>query len=325
MTDIGFDFGVLNNRLYGTFDWFNKQTEGILIQLPSPLVHGAATTPTSNAAQVTNKGFEVSLGWRDQINDFSYSINGNYTYVTNNVDKFKGKDRSLDGIYLTQEGEAIGSMYMYEADRIIQTDEDLAIVNNMIARNPDAFSKLGATPEKGDILFKDLDGDGIIDPSKDRKVVGSTLPKHTFGLTLSAAYKGVDLSIFMQGVAGAKGYLNEKYFGSTVQRGYQITKEIAENSWVERYDKRKIPASDVSECHQQPGKQPVGPEQELPEDTEYPVRIHHPETLIEQDSVTETACLRQPGKLLYVYQLQRYRSGTGSANLPDHETSSYWC
>ena len=241
VTDIGFDFGVLNNRLYGTFDWFNKQTEGILIQLPSPLVHGAASTPTSNAAQVTNKGIELSLGWRDQINDFSYSINGNYMYVTNNVDKFKGKDYSLDGIYMTKEGEAIGSMYMYEADRIIQTDEDLAIVNNMIAKNPDAFSKLGATPGKGDILFKDQDGDGIIDPNKDRKVVGSTIPKHTFGLTLSAAYKGIDFSIFMQGVAGAKGYLNEKYFSTSVQRGYQITKEIAENSWAEGMTNAKYP------------------------------------------------------------------------------------
>lgn len=241
VTDIGLDFSVLNNHLYGTFDWFNKKTEGILIQLPSPLVHGNASTPTSNAAEVTNKGVELSLGWRGKINDFSYDINGNYMYVTNNVDKFKGEDYSLSGIYMTKEGEAINSMYMYEVDRIIQTDEDLAIVNEMLAKNPDAFSKLGATPQKGDILFKDLNKDGIIDPNNDRKIVGSTIPKHTFGLTLSAAYKGIDLSIFMQGVAGAKGYLNASYFSSNVQRGYQITKEIAENSWVEGMTNAKYP------------------------------------------------------------------------------------
>lgn len=241
VTDIGFDFGVLDNRLYGTFDWFNKKTEGILIQLPSPLVHGSATTPTSNAAQVTNKGVELTLGWRDHIGDFTYGVNLNYTHVTNNVDKFKGENYSLDGIYMTKEGLPINSMYMYIADRIIQTDEDLALVNNMLAKNPDAFSQLGGVPQKGDILFKDLNGDNMIDPTNDRDIAGNTNPEHLFGLTLSTGYKGFDFSIFMQGVTGAKGYLNEKYFTSTVQRGYQITKEIAENSWTEGMTNAKYP------------------------------------------------------------------------------------
>lgn len=241
VTDIGFDFGVLDNRLYGTFDWFNKKTEGILIQLPSPLVHGSATTPTSNAAQVTNKGVELTLGWRDNIGDFTYGVNLNYTHVTNNVDKFKGENYSLDGIYMTKEGLPINSMYMYVADRIIQTDEDLALVNNMLAKNPDAFSQLGGVPQKGDILFKDLNGDNMIDPTNDRDIAGNTNPEHLFGLTLSAGYKGFDFSVFMQGVTGAKGYLNEKYFTSTVQRGYQITKEIAENSWTEGMTNAKYP------------------------------------------------------------------------------------
>lgn len=241
VTDIGFDFGVLDNRLYGTFDWFNKKTEGILIQLPSPLVHGSATTPTSNAAQVTNKGVELTLGWRDHIGDFTYGVNLNYTHVTNNVDKFKGENYSLDGIYMTKEGLPINSMYMYVADRIIQTDEDLALVNNMLAKNPDAFNQLGGVPQKGDILFKDLNGDNMIDPTNDRDIAGNTNPEHLFGLTLSAGYKGFDFSVFMQGVTGAKGYLNEKYFTSTVQRGYQITKEIAENSWTEGMTNAKYP------------------------------------------------------------------------------------
>ena len=68
VTDIGFDFGVLDNRLYGTFDWFNKKTEGILIQLPSPLVHGSATTPTSNAAEVTNN--RINFGMERQSRRF---------------------------------------------------------------------------------------------------------------------------------------------------------------------------------------------------------------------------------------------------------------
>lgn len=233
VTDIGLDFGFLNNQLSGTIDWFNKKTEGILIALPAPAVHGTANVPTSNAAQVTNKGIELTLGWRDQIGDVSYSISGNYTYVTNNVDKFKGDEFSLNGIYMIKEGLPINSMYMYVADRIVSTDADLALVKSMKEKNPKAFDALGSTPVKGDILFKDLNNDGIINPEHDRDNVGSNIPKHMFGLTLSAAYKGIDVSIFMQGVGGVKGYLNEKYFTTNVSRGYQLVKEIMDNRWTE--------------------------------------------------------------------------------------------
>lgn len=238
--DIGVDFGVLSNRLYGTFDWFNKKTEGILIDLPAPAVHGSATVPTSNAAQVTNKGIELTLGWRDRIGDFSYGITGNYTYVTNNVDKFKGEEYNLNGIYMIKEGLPINSFYMYEADRIISTDADLALVQEMLEKNPKVFDALGSIPEKGDILFKDTDHNGVIDPN-DRQNVGDPNPKHMFGLNLSAGYKGVDFSIFMQGVAGVDGYLNEKYFTTDVMRGYQLSKEIADHRWTEGVTDAKYP------------------------------------------------------------------------------------
>ena len=134
-------------------------------------------------------------------------------------------------------------MYVREIDRIIQTDADLALVETML-NNPEVEGKVVfpyGVPQKGDILFKDLNGDNKIDPTNDRDIVGDTNPKHMFGLNLSAGYKGFDFSIFMQGVIGAKGYLNEKYFTSTVQRGYQITKEIAENSWTDGMTNAKYP------------------------------------------------------------------------------------
>ena len=240
VTDIGLDFGVLNDRLYGTFDWFNKKTEGILIDLPAPAVHGSATVPTSNAAQVTNKGIELTLGWRERIGDFSYGVTGNYTYVTNNVDKFKGDEYNLNGVYMIKEGLPINSFYMYEADRIISTDADVALVQEMLKKDPTAFDAIGGAPEKGDILFKDTDNDGVIGP-KDRKNVGDPNPKHMFGLNLSAAYKGIDFSVFMQGVAGVDGYLNEKYFTSDVMRGYQLSKEIVDHRWTEGVTDAKYP------------------------------------------------------------------------------------
>jgi TonB dependent receptor. len=120
---------------------------------------------------------------------------------------------------------------MYVADKIVSTDADVAQVQEMLDKNPKAFAALGAVPQKGDILFKDMNNDGVIDPT-DRDNVGSSMPKHMFGLTLTADYKGIDFSVFMQGVTGIDGYLNEKYFTTNVQRGYQLSKEIIDNRWT---------------------------------------------------------------------------------------------
>ena len=81
MTNVGFDFGLVNNKLTGTVDYFNKRTKDILINLPAPDVHGTASIPKQNSATVTNQGIEMTLGWQDQIGDFSYGVNGNFTFV----------------------------------------------------------------------------------------------------------------------------------------------------------------------------------------------------------------------------------------------------
>ena len=75
----GIDFSFFANRLSGTLEYFHKKTEDILIDLSAPLVNGNASIPRQNAGVVVNKGVEVSLGWHDQIKDFSYFINGNVT------------------------------------------------------------------------------------------------------------------------------------------------------------------------------------------------------------------------------------------------------
>ena len=103
VADIGLDFGFFGNRLTGTIDYFNKRTTGILINLPAPDVHGIASIPKVNSATVTNQGFEFTAGWQDQIKDFTYGVNANFTYVTNKVNKFKGKGeggKSISGANL---------------------------------------------------------------------------------------------------------------------------------------------------------------------------------------------------------------------------------
>ena len=245
MTNVGFDFGLVNNKLTGTVDYFNKRTKDILINLPAPDVHGTASIPKQNSATVTNQGIEMTLGWQDQIGDFSYGVNGNFTFVKNKVNKFKGTDKggiSYDGANIIWEGHSINSQYLLRADRIIQTDADLALVQQMIDNAPidektgkkvNPFAAFG-TPQKGDLLYKDINGDGIIDMD-DREIVSDgPNPKFQFGLNLNAAYKGFDFSVLFQGQAGVKVYWQNALANtSTVRFGYQLNKDVAEGRWVE--------------------------------------------------------------------------------------------
>ncbi len=241
VTDFGIDFGLAGNRLTGTIDYFDKKTKNILINLPAPAVHGTASIPKQNSAQVTNRGIEITLGWRDQIGDFSYSAEVNFTHVTNNVDKFKGKEYSLNGeVNMIREGLPINSQYMLRVDRIIQTDADLAIVQKMIDEAPvvngkkvNPFASFGR-PEKGDLLYRDINQDGVIDENDRTIVSDGPNPKYFFGLNLGASYKGIDFSMLLQGQAGVKVYWQHSPYNTpTVRTGYQLNKAVTDGRWYE--------------------------------------------------------------------------------------------
>ena len=248
VANLGFDFAMFRNRLTGSIEAFNKRTVDILINLPAPAVHGTASIPTQNAAIVRNNGIELTLGYNNQIGDFSYNINGNFSYIENKVIKFKGDDYTLSGNKMIKEGLPINVWYMYEYDRIIQTEEDMAIVKDMIAANKDAFTSLyGATgPQYGDLLYKDqptidTDGDDVPDTcdgiinAEDRIIVNKhSKPRFLFGLNLSAAYKGFDASVMFQGMAGYRTFFQSAQLNTpTVRYGYQINKAVAEGAWTE--------------------------------------------------------------------------------------------
>ena len=247
VTNFGVDFGFLNNRFSGTIDAFNKETQGILISLPAPMVHGNASIPKQNAAQVTNKGVELLLAWNDNIGkDFTYNIGGNITYITNNVDKFRGNVKAISGYTMLLEGLPMNINYVLRTDRIIETDEDLAIVQKMLDNAP--LDENGnkrtvfpyGTPGKGDLLYKDLNNDGIVN-DEDRQALGSgSTPKFTYGMNFNASWKGFDLGILLQGVAGIKDSYNSSLYKTTVRLGYQINADIVEGRW---YEGRTTPAT----------------------------------------------------------------------------------
>lgn len=236
ITNVGLDYNVLGNRLSGSVEFFNKRTEGILIDLPAPKVHGNATIPKQNSAQITNRGLEFSTNWSDKAGkDFSYNVGFNFTYIKNNVDKFKGDDYTIKDARILQEGLPIWSLYVREADRIIQTDEDLAIVQAMLD-NPAVEGKVVfpyGTPQKGDILYKDLNGDGLVN-ADDRTVIGNGQnPTFTYGVNLGFNWKGIDFSALIQGQAGIKDVYLSALYKTTVRQGYQLNADVIDGRWYE--------------------------------------------------------------------------------------------
>lgn len=235
-TNVGIDFNMLRNRLGGTFEWYNRNTKDILIDLPAPAVHGNATLPRQNAAEVSNKGIELSLTWNDKVGkDFQYNIGANFSYNKNNVNKFRGEGvRSLENNKMIEEGYSINTMYILEVDRLVTTDADLAYVQSL-EDNAEAGKTVFpyGKPAKGDILYKDNNGDGLIN-SDDRVAVGwGSIPKFNYGLSLGAAWKGIDFSILFQGTAGMKDIFYSNLNTSSVRVGYQMNKEIIDGRWFE--------------------------------------------------------------------------------------------
>jgi hypothetical protein len=122
---------------------------------------------------------------------------------------------------------------MLKVDRIIQTDEDLAIVDAMVAEKPNAFAAFGR-PVKGDFLYQDVTGDGLIN-NDDRTIVSDgNHPKFVYGLNAFAEYKGIDFSILVQGVSGVNVYWQSAHYNTpSVRYGYQLNKEVVEGRWYE--------------------------------------------------------------------------------------------
>lgn len=229
--DVGIDFAFLKSRLSGTIDVFYKYNENVLVTLPIPAVHGTTSVPAQNTGEVRNQGIEFSLGWSDNIGKFSYNISGNVSYLENTIMKYKGGTYTLSGAEYTCEGLPANSLYMLRVDRIIQTESDMMIVEQMLANNPNAFDAYGK-PQYGDLLYKDLNNDGLVN-DKDKEIVshGST-PKFNWGVNLGFGWRGIDFSALIQGIAGAQTYWQSTYQNtSSVRYGYAISKEAAEGAW----------------------------------------------------------------------------------------------
>lgn len=202
--DIGIDLTMLNNRLSLTADYYKNTTNNILLEVPLPDVLGTSYPP-QNAGKVENKGWELQVGWQDNIREFTYGVNFNLSDVRNKVLSL-GDAPATVGDQVRMVGHPIDAFYGFVAERISQvSDYTLDPVTNKYTPNFPYDVSYPMLP--GDIMFRDLNGDGKITPADDRQVIGNQIPRYTYGFRGNIGYKGVDLSFFFQGVGKADGLI----------------------------------------------------------------------------------------------------------------------
>ncbi|WP_066224435.1 SusC/RagA family TonB-linked outer membrane protein [Formosa haliotis] len=205
-TNIGLDARFFNTLSF-SFDWYIKETVGILQDITLPGYVGSGN-PAGNVADMENRGIDMELGYDKVIGDFSISFKSNLSLLENEV-TYLGRDVAYltDGdqtiqsssypITRTQVGQPFNSFFGFRTDGIFQNQAEIdAYVGENGSRiQPDAVP--------GDFRWQDIDGDGTI-TADDRDFLGSSIPKFTYGMTLNLAYKNFDLLIFGQGAGGNK-------------------------------------------------------------------------------------------------------------------------
>jgi TonB-linked SusC/RagA family outer membrane protein len=201
--DIGVDATLFNGKLSLTADYFLRNTTNMLLEFPVGSIFGFRA-PVINGGSVQNKGWEMAMGYHGRLKDFTFNITGNVSVIKNKVTDLKGTGPIINGFDYSFDdvGYPINSFYGYQAEGLFKTQDQI-----------DKHAKQeGGTIAPGDIMYKDQNGDGVIDDA-DRVYLGSFFPKITFGLNINMAWKGFDLSLFGQGAGGVKGFLRGEIMG----------------------------------------------------------------------------------------------------------------
>ncbi|TDB67319.1 SusC/RagA family TonB-linked outer membrane protein [Arundinibacter roseus] len=244
--DFGLDFGLFRERIFISADWYRKLTSDLLLNVQVPAAVGFSTA-LQNIGEVENKGFELTVSSRNLVGAFGWTTDFNFSANKNEVLKLGPTGDPIlssggAGIrHITEIGSPIGSYYGYVVEGIYQSQAEV-----------DAAPKDALAPaaRAGDFKFKDINGDGKIDAS-DRTAIGNYQPDFMWGITNRFSFKGIDLSVFFQGVEGSKILnLTRRHLGN----GEAATNSYAD--WTERWisaenpGNGKIPRADrLSDLH----------------------------------------------------------------------------
>ena len=220
----GFDMDMFSNKLSVVFDYYNRKTTDMLLAVQLPRSTGNINSMYMNVGSMKNWGIELSVTYREQIGDMKLTISPNFSFYRNEVTSL-GSNASLAGgntntanVTMTMVGHPVAQFWGYKTDGLFQTDAEAAAYVNKDGQ------RLQESAKAGDIKYVDLNGDGKIS-DEDKTFIGSSLPDCSFGLNISAEYKGFDFSMLWQGDFGSQIYNNWK---NELMGGYAAKNQMAD-------------------------------------------------------------------------------------------------
>ena len=243
--NIGIDLGLFNNRVTLTAEWYRRQTDNLILTIPTPSSFGFGGAGSQlNAASMRNTGVDIQVGYNKNKGAFTWNVNGNIGFIKNRILKLNTPNATIDAgsdadfgngnMTRTVAGQPIQSFYGYVVEGIFQSQDE-------VTKSPTQIQ--GTDPTKstsaGDIKFKDLNGDGKI-TADDRTFLGSYVPKFSYALNYSANYKNFDLSLFFQGVQGNKIFNGTRVLREGMARLFGAGVEVL-NAWSSTNTKTNIP------------------------------------------------------------------------------------
>ena len=231
MKNLGFDFSFFKRKLDVTVELFDNLTNDILLQLPVPNTYGLGQ-PFQNAGSVRNRGWELSVNYKLKTGDVNHSFNFNISDTKNEVEDLRGREfiNGFDVNTILREGYSINSYYALKSDGFFNSEDEIANSALPIFIN-DA--------DPGDIRYLDRNGDGEIDYENDRFVLGNSFPRYTYGATYAANWRGLDFSIFIQGVGQRKQWLR----GEIVEAFHNNNEGPVFNRHLDRWTPQNLDAS----------------------------------------------------------------------------------
>lgn len=201
-TDLGLDLGFFDNALTLTFDYFKKKTNGMLMEMNIPDYVGESK-PMGNVGKMENSGFELEASYKWHVADAQFRVSGNASYLKNELIEYGNETgmanlqtfQGIGTITRAQNGLPFPFFYGFKTAGVFQNMNEVAAYVN------GEGAQLMPNAHPGDVRFVDVNQDGVIDDN-DQTKIGQGMPKWTFGLNFTAAWKGIDLSLMLQGVAG---------------------------------------------------------------------------------------------------------------------------
>ncbi|MCC8199310.1 MAG: TonB-dependent receptor [Tannerellaceae bacterium] len=223
--NIGLDMAFLNHTLGFSVDYFHKKSKDMLMQATLPSSFGYLQAPWINNGSLLNTGVDMEVFYRQKYKTGGFEVRVNGGYLKNKVLEMDGAmsgGRVDEGIYAvrTEASYPVSSFYMLEMEGIFQNTAEIL-----------TSAYQGDNIQPGDVKYRDVNGDGVID-DQDRVHVGSAIPKFTTGINLSGYWKNLDISCFFQGAFGHKTYVQVFHDIEGFYRGFGVTQRYFDERWT---------------------------------------------------------------------------------------------